>query len=258
MLLVFLFLLIVVGLARAVPKPSDALALVAFPILWLLGLILTTAGRPGEERRALARLFNLGFLLRVAVVIIVYSFGLVNVLGDDDSSGWYGSWGIAQAWRGDFQLTPVQPDFMLALRQPNQGYYYLAGAFLYVIGAPSRLALAMLSALAGALTVVLVYRIADRFFGHAAAEKAGVWPAFFPSLVVWSAQTLKEPFVILSECAIVYAAIALRERVTLKSMLLLVVALFALYTMRFYAAFLSLTAVMVVLMTPIGARRSSA
>ncbi len=257
MLIFALFALVVAGLATSLVRASDAVAVAVFPILWVLGLVLATAGRPNKERRTLGRLFTLSFLLRIAVAIVIYRFGLVYLLGDEDGSGWVAGWGIAQAWRGDFQFTPVRPDFLLALHQSNQGYYYLAGAFLYLIGAPSRLALAMLSALAGALTVVLIYRIGDQLFGRAAAEKAGLWTAVFPSLVVWSAQTLKEPFVILCECAVVYAVIVLRTRPSPKLVLLLLVSLFCLYTMRFYAAYLSAAAAVLVLAIPTGDRRGA-
>lgn len=258
MLIFALLAFVVLGLAASLTHAADVVTLVVFPIVWFFGALLASAGRARDERQALARLFTVSFLLRVAVALVVYRFGLVAVLGDEDSSGWEAGWGIAQAWHGDLQFAPAQPDFLLALRQPNQGYYYLAGAFFYLIGAPSRLALAMLSALAGSFTVVLVYRVAATLFGRAAAEKAGLWTAFFPSLVIWSAQTIKEPFVILCEIAIVYAAIALQARVSMRMMMFLLLALFGLYTMRFYAAFLSLAAALLVLATPRTGRRGIA
>ena len=249
-MLIVAVLVFVVGFLATSLAGSDLAPVGVFAVLGGLGLLLAAAGRPPEERRTLARLFALSFVLRVAAAIVIYHFGLVDVLGDEDSSGWYGGWGIAAAWKGDPQFAGVRPDFMQALHQINQGQYYLFGVFLYLLGVPSRLSLAMLSAMAGSLTVALVYRIGRRLFDRDAAERAGMWAALFPSLVVWSAQTLKEPFVLLFECSIVYAVVTLRERASFKMIVLLLGALIALYTMRFYAAYVSAAAAVLILAWP--------
>ena len=248
MLLLPLLGVVVIGLAAALASQDDAVALLVFPILWWVGSALAARGAGPEDRPAVVRLFAFSFLLRAAVAIIVYQFGLVHVLGDEDSSGWYTGWAIAQAWHGDPQFAGVHPDFVQALRQSNEGYNYLAGIFLYLLRMPSRLSLAMLSALAGGLTVVLVYRIARHLFGDGVATRAATWTAIFPSLVIWSAQTLKEPFVILFECMIVYATVVLRSGASRKWTAVLIGSLFCLYTMRFYAAYLSMAAAVLILL----------
>jgi Dolichyl-phosphate-mannose-protein mannosyltransferase len=243
------------GLALLLTSPYDAVAVAVLPVLWIAGLALATAGRPREERSATMRLFTLSFLLRVAVAIAIYDTGLVGVVGDEDSSGWYAGWGFAQAWRGDPGFAMIHPDLMQALQRSNQGYYFLAGGLLYLVGSPSRVSLAFLSAFAGGLTTVLVYRIALRAFGRETAALAGTLAAIFPSLVVWSGQTLKEPFVILFECAVVYLVLDLRARWSLRQFLLLLGALFGLYTLRFYAAFLSAAAAVLGLLWGGGSRK---
>ncbi len=245
------------GLAFLLTSPYEIIALVVFPILWGLGLVLSTAGRPIEERPFAVRLFTIGLLLRVGMALAIYGFGLVHIVGDEDSGGWYTGWAIAQAWRGDPEGAGVHPDFLHALRGTNQGYYYLAGSFLYLVGFPSRVSLALLSACAGALTPVLIYRIAVSNLGHEVAAKAGLLAAVFPSLVAWSGQTLKEPFVILFECGVVYATFELRARRSRGMVFLLLACLFCLYTMRFYAAYVSAAAAFLVLLST-NPRRSRA
>ncbi len=247
-LIALLVLADLVGLATLLASPYDVIAVAEFPLLWGFGLIVATAGRLREEKPVVFRLFALSFLLRVGVAIVINHHGLAAFLGDEDSSGWYAGWGIAQAWKGDPQFVGFPHDLMQALRHSNQGYGYFAGILFYLIGSPSRVSLAFLSAFAGAITTILVYRISLRLFGWEAAEKAGVLAAVFPSLVVWSGQTLKEPFVILFECAVVYAVLVLRTRASSRMLFLLCASLFCLYTMRFYAAFLSAAAALVVLL----------
>jgi 4-amino-4-deoxy-L-arabinose transferase-like glycosyltransferase len=236
------------GLVTLLGSAYDGVAIVVFPLLWGIGLMLATAGSPRGEKSAASRLFTISFLLRVGVAIAIYRFGIVGTLGDEDSGGWYAGWGIAQAWKGDPEFVGVHADFLQALRHGNQGYQYLAGSFLYLINTPSRISLAFVSAFAGALTAILVYRIAIRVSGREAAQKAGMLAAIFPSLVAWSSQTLKEPFVILFECAIVYAVLSLRARWSPRTLLFLVGSLVCLYSMRFYAAYLSAFAAVVVLL----------
>lgn len=256
-MLVFLLLLAdLVGLASLLGSAYDVIAVGVFPVLWGAGLILATAGTSREERSVAARLFTVSFLLRVGVAMAVYRLGILGTLGDDDSSGWYAGWGIAQFWKGDPQFAGIHADFMQALRHANQGYYFLAGGVLYLIGAPSRISLAFLSAFVGGLTTILIYRITGRIAGRETAEKAGLLAAFFPSLVVWSAQTLKEPFVVFFECVVVSAVLALRARGSLRVLLLLLASLFCLYTMRFYAAYLSAAAATMVLLWRTDTRRA--
>jgi 4-amino-4-deoxy-L-arabinose transferase-like glycosyltransferase len=231
------------GLAMLLTTPNDVVAVVVFPVLWIAGSALAASRLEREERAAAVRLFALSYLLRVGLAIVIYHLGVVNVVGDEDSSGWYAGWGYAQSWRGDPEYALIHPDLMQALQRSNQGYYFLAGGWLYALGAPSRVSLAFLSAFAGGLTTVFVYRITLRVFGQDAAQKAGFLAAVFPSLVVWSAQTLKEPFVVLFEVAVIYIALLLRERWSSRHFVMLLGALFGLYTMRFYAAFLCAAAV---------------
>ena len=87
MLIFALLAFVVGGLATSLATSYDIVALGAFPLLWGLGLAITTAGRGDEEKRTLARLFTLSFLLRVALAIVIYRLGLVDILGDEDSSG---------------------------------------------------------------------------------------------------------------------------------------------------------------------------
>jgi hypothetical protein len=82
----------------------------------------------------------------------------------------------------------------------------------YFTDSPARMPAAALNCFFGALTAVFVYRIAKSLFamGGEASWLVGLW--FFPSLVVWSAQTVKEP-VIISSRPVLYACIRLKRSI---------------------------------------------
>ena len=78
MLVLLLLVADLAGLVTLLGSAYDAVAIVVFPLLWGIGLMLATAGSPKEERSASSRLFTISFLLRVGVAIAIYRFGIVG------------------------------------------------------------------------------------------------------------------------------------------------------------------------------------
>ena len=192
MLVLLLVVADLVGLVALLGSGYDAVAIMVFPLMWGIGLIFATAGSLQEDRSVAARLFTISFLLRVGVAIAIYRFGIVGVVGDEDSSGWYAGWGIAQAWKGDPEFVGVHADLLQALRLGNEGYHYLAGSFLYLINTPSRISLAFVSAFCGGPHDHP--RLPNRhpsLWPRNGAEEGRDVRAIFPSLVAWSSQTMK-------------------------------------------------------------------
>ena len=110
---------------------------------------------------------------------------------------------------------------------------------------------AVLNNFIGAMTVILVYRVTRSIFSEWTAERAAWWCCFMPSLVIWSAQTVKEPTVIFLETAALYACIHLQSRsFRVRHFWLLCFCLLFLVTFRFYAAYLAIVAVVVSLAMP--------
>jgi len=114
-----------------------------------------------------------------------------------------------------------------------------------------RMVAAVLNNFIGAMTVILVYRVTRSIFSEWTAVRAAWWCCFMPSLVIWSAQTVKEPTVILLETAALYACIHLQSRsFRVRHFWMLIFCLAFLVTFRFYAAYLAIVAVAVSLAMP--------
>jgi hypothetical protein len=215
--------------------------LMFFIVLAYLGLVLVLVTEAKPEEKALQlRLFFLAFLSRFILCIVIYQLGLVRVLGDEDASGWVRGVDLQGLWlRQGVTLWQLPAMLMGAFEGHDQGYLHLLGAVFFLTSAPYRLPAATLNAFFGALTVVLVRRTALRLFSRWVAAKVGWWACFFPSLMIWSAQTIKEPVVILLETAALYGCIRLRQLgPSPRHLALCIAAIVLLLPFRFYAAYI--------------------
>src|SRR5262249_18257531 len=151
-------------------------------------------------RREQIKLFICALGVRFLASIVVYEVGLVSVLGDEDSSGWLSGLALSNGWdKQKLSLLSLPDLWATAYDKHHQGFQYLAGFFFFVTGASARMPIAAMNCFFGALTVILVYRTAITLFSRWTAVRAGWIACFFPSLIIWSAQTLKEPVIIFLE-----------------------------------------------------------
>jgi 4-amino-4-deoxy-L-arabinose transferase-like glycosyltransferase len=230
-----------------------------------LGSFLLTLTRNHRQTRLeQIKLFLCALVVRFAASIIVYELGLVKVLGDEDSSGWNYGVTLADGWdRQGLGLLSLPEMWAEVYGKHQLGFHYLAGLFFFLTGASARLPIAALNCFFGALTVILVYRTAIMLFSRWTAVRAGWIACFFPSLIIWSAQTLKEPVVIFLEAVALYACVNLKlSGFSLKYVLLCAAAIVLLPPFRFYAAYLAGAAAFLALVIPrvsarIGKSRSS-
>lgn len=230
--------------------PSGIVFFLLFAILGTLLLMVTKNNR--EALHTQTRLFLWAFAIRFAAAVAIYSFGLVGVLGDEDSSGWVVGVAYAKDWaqRGVdiFQLPSILGQ---SFSQHHLGYYYLLGTFFYFTDIPARLPAAVLNCFFGALIVVFAYRIARALFSEWVATRVGWAVCLFPSMIVWSAQTIKEPIVMLLETVALYGCVQLKLKgFSMRHAVLCALAILLMIPFRFYAAYVSVAAVALTLIMP--------
>jgi hypothetical protein len=198
------------------------------------------------------KVYSAAVVLRLLLSIAIYPFGLVQVLGDEDSGGWWGGVLLQDQWTlHQTPLYKVPLEMLHSFTGHHQGYQYLVGFLLSFTSAPNRLVVASLNCVIGALTVVVVYRIASQLYSPWVAKWVAWLSCFAPSLAVWSAQTLKEPIVIFLESLVLYGCVVLKIRGSSgRHLLLCVTAAVLLIPFRFYAAYISLMVVVVTLAIP--------
>lgn len=203
------------------------------------------------------KLFASAMALRFLTSVVIYQFGLVNILKDEDSSGWVRGVAYASRWTQQKIGLLELPQVMTNAYQGNHlGYYYLLGGFFYLTDFSARLPAAALNCFFGALTVVLVYSIARSLYSEPIARRVGWWTCLLPSMIIWSAQTIKEPVVILLETAALYGCVKLKlSGFSLRHLTLIAASIILVIPFRFYAAYIAGIAVLVTLLLPQLAKR---
>jgi hypothetical protein len=140
-----------------------------------------------------------------------------------------------------------------------RGYSYLLALYFSLTRIPSQLSAAVPGCCAGALTAVLGYRMAHGLFSRRVAIRTGWWTCLFPLMIIWSAQTIKEPFVVLFESGALYGCLQLRiSRFSIRHVLLCGLSVIVLVTMRFYAAYVTGAVILLTLALPHFGRRKLA
>ena len=238
---------------------NDLLGGIVFLLVFagLGSFLLMLTRKHCQTRREQITLFLWALGVRFAASIVVYEMGLVNVLGDEDSSGWITGLALSEKWdKQRLDLLSLPEIWAEAYGKQHLGFQYLAGLFFFITGTSARMPLAAMNCFFGALTVILVYRTAISLFSRWTAVRVGWVVCFFPSLIIWSAQTLKEPMVIFLEALALYACMNLKlSGFSVKYVLLCAAAIVLLPPFRFYAAYLAgVVAVMALAIPQIGAR----
>jgi len=226
------------------------LLFIAFAILGTMSLSLTWNHR--TTIRSQIALFLVAFGTRFAFSIWVYQFGLVKILHDEDSSGWALGIPLQGLWSQQrLSLIDLPYTLLGAFKGEHFGYRYLLAGLFYVVDSPTRMVAAVLNCFLGALTVVLAYRIARSLFSEWVAIRVGWWTCLLPSLIVWSAQTVKEPVVILLESLALYGCVNLkRGGFSVRHIGLCAVTTVLVIPFRFYVAYVTAGAVVFSLLLP--------
>src|SRR5215813_12567751 len=224
--------------------PNLMAGIVTFIILTVIGVGMLHLTKSNHLTLSLqVKLFVYAIGLRFLMAILCYQFGFINILGDEDGSGWY--YGVVnfQQWE-HIPLFDVPAKLLEAYSSQNKGYYFLLGGFFRLTGTPARFPAAALNCFFGALTVIFAYRVARTLFSEWVAEKVGWWTCLFPSLIIWSAQTVKEPLVLLLETVALYGCVKLKSGgFSLLYLALCGAAIALVMPFRFYAAYIMSAAV---------------
>jgi len=213
-------------------------------LLWLtLGLVVGYFIYQNKENRSfLLQLFGWGLLVRVLVSTGIFIFNGQEFFGGDANT--YDFYGYAQlkAWQGDAYYQMMSNHFMEG-QASAWGMVKMVGAVYSVIGR-NTLAIQFLNSVIGAATAILVFHCAQHVYKNVRVAKiAAICVAFFPSLVLWSAQGLKDAPIVFFLVLAILASLRLSEKFSLTYAAILVVALFSILSLRFYVFYMIAVAI---------------
>lgn len=176
------------GLFSTINLENSAAAIIALlGVLFAASVISLRA--QAEDRWFLLVLFILGFSVRALLAVFLHFFPIVpewDAYWAYAQPGWF----LARFWRGD----TLQPPPLA-----NNAYVNINAVIFFIVGY-SPLSVKMINCFLGILTSICLYSIAKPIFGRQVASIASVLTAFFPSLVLWSAQNLKDTWIVFFLC----------------------------------------------------------
>lgn len=254
-LLLLLYLLLCVGIVIFVPPlvlpyVSSYGVFTTFDAAKAVLLCTTLAGVAGfysfkreTDGTFLLRLFVAALMARIIVGLAIFGFHGQEFFGGDANT--YDFFGNAQllGWGGDNYYQGVANTFVKSGQGSGWGMVYLVAAVYSVVGR-NMLAVQLVNAVFGAATAVVIYLCAHQVFKNLrVARFAGIAVAFYPSLVLWSAQGLKDGPIVFFLAIAILSTLKLGEKLSLKYILVLVSALMALVALRFYVFYMICVAI---------------
>jgi dolichyl-phosphate-mannose-protein mannosyltransferase len=201
------------------------------------------AYKQGADGPFLLRLFIAALLVRMLLGTAIFVFKGQEFFGGDALTYDYFGYAQLRGWGGEKYYQAMAQRFVQSGEGSGWGMVYLVAAIYGIVGR-NMLAIQFINSVFGAATAVIIFLCAHHVFNNLrVARIAGMAVAFYPSLVLWSAQGLKDgPTVFLLALSIL-ATLKLGEKLTLKYLLVLVCSLLGLISLRFYVFYMICVAI---------------
>jgi hypothetical protein len=191
----------------------------------------------------LLRLFVSGLLVRMVIALVIYGFRGQNFFGGDALTYDFFGHALARGWAGDSHYMTVANVYIRSGEGAGWGMVYLVGAVYWLIGR-NLLAVQLMNSVFGAATAVVIYLCAQRVFQNSRVSRlAGIACAFYPSLVLWSAQGLKDGPIVFCLALAILATLNLGEKLTLKYLIIMMASVGSLMALRFYVFYMICAAI---------------
>jgi hypothetical protein len=239
-LLLALALVMFVGILIIAPTDGGAATIVAVPVAviaaWLIYL-------PKIDRKFLLRLFVAGLLVRIVIGTVIFVFHQQTFFGGDALTFDFFGYALAKTWEGDKSYQWLVDLFSGNGASSGWGMLYMV-AVIYKIVGRNMLATQYVNSVLGAATAPIAYLIALEIFPNKrVARVCGLLTAFFPSLVLWTSQGLKDGPIIFLLTLSMLATLKLGTRFSFKYLAALALALCGLVTLRFYVFYIILLSI---------------
>lgn len=216
------------------PAEGGPAALASLPVIAAVAIGIYQL----EDRKFLVRLFIAAFLVRVLMGTVIYIFHWQLFFGGDALT--YDGLGNAlqNVWSGNVVFQRALDDFYRGGASSGWGMMYMVAAIYQLVGR-NPLATQFVNCVLGAATAVLGYLItAEIFPNRRVARAAAVLSAFFPSMIIWSCQGLKDGPIVFLLALSMLAILKLGDRFTVRYLAALALSLVGLLTLRFYVFYI--------------------
>ncbi len=226
------------GVSVSLIFPAEGAAAVVFcaALAAAAGLLIS---RHPTQAPFLVQVFVAALLVRLSVGALIYYFKLQDFFGGDAFTYDYQGLMYLEYWRGVRQHSEL---FGASIYR-NWGMGYTV-AVIYGLLGRNMLAVQFFNALLGAATAPVIFLCARQIFQNMrVARIATLSVAFFPSLVLWSSQGLKDGPIVFLLSVVMLATLKLGERFSTKYAAVILFALYGLLCFRFYIFYMTVAAV---------------
>jgi hypothetical protein len=233
-LLLAISLLLFGTVLTVAPVDGGPAALLTLP---LIGAVMLGIQRL-DDRRFLLRIFVIAFLVRVAIGTAIYLFHWQDFFGGDAITYDFLGDALVNVWQGKPEFQRSIDIFYQGGASSGWGMLYMVAVIYRIVGR-NMLAIQYVNCVLGATTSVLAYIIAMEIFPNkSVARAAAVLTAFFPSLIIWSCQGLKDGPIVFLLTLSMAAILKLGDKFSVKYLSALALALCSLLTLRFYVFYI--------------------
>jgi hypothetical protein len=204
--------------------------------------VIVLARVRGDEKTFLFRLFVIGLLVRIILATVINMGHMEEFFGGDANT--YDIFGrsLLEGLHGNnFHMSKYEG--FVASGAGAWGMLYMVAGIYEVIGR-NLFAIQLVNAAIGAATGVVVYYTAMTLFNNARVAKlAAILVTFYPSLILWSSQALKDGLIIMALAISILATLRLMEKITAGWVIVITLSLLALLSLRFYIFYMMTAAV---------------
>jgi hypothetical protein len=252
-LLLVVALIMLGGVLLVAPADGAGATLIALPVAALAAWCIY---QPKIDQRFLIRLFAAGLLMRIFVGTMIFVFQQQTFFGGDAITYDFFGYALLRTWEGDKYYQVFVDMFSGGGSGSGWGMLYLVAVIYKIIG-QNMLATQYVNAVLGAATAPLAYMISLEIFPNKRVARAcALLAAFFPSLVVWTSQGLKDGPIIFLLTLSMLATLKLGNRFSYKYVTALALSLCSLITLRFYVFYIIVLSISVAFI--MGRRRLTA
>ena len=192
----------------------------------------------------LLKLFLFALLVRVLIATAIFVFNGQDFFGGD---AWtYDRFGVLQMdawWSGDRSAQTSVDWFIGTGFASSWGMLYIVAGIYSIIGR-NMLAVQLFNAVLGAATVPIIFLCAEHVFNNRRVARVAGWAvAFYPSLVLWSSQGLKDGPTVFFLALGILATLRLGHKLTVRYLAVLVISLVGVFAFRFYIFYMLVAAI---------------
>ena len=201
------------------------------------------AYRQGTSGPFVLKLFVSALLVRLMLATGIFIFHAQVFFGGDAMT--YDQYGVAQlkAWGGEKYYQTLVNSFVGEGQGSGWGMVHMVAAIYALLGR-NMLAVQFANSVLGAATAIIIFLCAQEVFkSDRVARLAAICVAFYPSLVLWSAQGLKDGPIVFCLAVAILATLKLGQKFNLKYVIILVFSLFSLLSLRFYVFYMLVVAI---------------